>query len=310
MIDSMKSGKHKALPLQKKYPFVSLALPLYKSRRFLDIILENLNTLEYPNLEILISDRHCADDAIDILQARFGSDARFHFFRARDEINYVEHFNFLLRAATGEYFFWLMHDDSYPSNYITALADALDENPNAILAYGGLEMLRHDGSREMFESRNFTNADAWNTREIFRRFLAGHLILAVRGMYRLESAKQRGFIQPTRDLFAADFLWTFAQAFTGRWCFVPTLTVKKRIYPTSALGHWRTHTARHTLAEVKALHLYLVNHAPNVREKIRACGVIVLWMLLRLGGDALYGMRLHQHLHKPIQKFILPRLGI
>ncbi len=290
-------------------PLVSLALPLYKSRRFLDIIIENLETLAYPNLEILISDRHCADDAIDTLQARFGDDARFQFFRARDEINYVEHFNFLLRAATGDYFFWLMHDDSYPPNYISALANALDENRDAILAYGGLEMLRHDGSREMFESRNFTNENAWNTREIFRRFLAGHLILAVRGLYRLQAAKQRGLIQPTRDLYAADFLWTFATAFSGRWIYLANVYVMKRFYPTSALGHWDSHTARHTLAEVAALSIYLVNHAPNLREKIRACAVIVLWMLLRLGGDALHWMRLHQHLHKPIQKFIFPRLG-
>lgn len=285
---------------------VTMALPLYKSRRFLDIITENLDALDYPNLEILISDRHCADEAIDILQARYGHDPRFQFLRARDEINYVEHFNSLLCAATGAYFFWLMHDDSYPPQYITVLANALNEHPDAILAYGGIELLRPDGSREIIKSQ-VSNRTKWNTREIFRRFLDGHLLLAVRGLYRLAPLRQRGLlIQPTRDLFAADFLWTFATAFMGRWIFMPELCVQKRIYPTSALGHWHSHTAPHTLAEAKALRIYLIDRAPNTREKIRGASVILVWTLLRLGGDALYWTRLHQRLHNPIQQFLVP----
>lgn len=86
-------------------PLVTLALPLYKSNRFLEIIIENLETLTYANLEIIISDRHCADNSIEILKARFAQDARFCFLSAHDEITWIEHFNVLLHTARGKYFF-------------------------------------------------------------------------------------------------------------------------------------------------------------------------------------------------------------
>ena len=46
------------------------------SLRFLEIISENIRNADYPNLEILIGDRHLADDTVDQLRARFPNDAR------------------------------------------------------------------------------------------------------------------------------------------------------------------------------------------------------------------------------------------
>ena len=92
-------------------PLVSLALPLYRSFLFFDIITANLDSIAYPNLEILISDRHCADDTLERLASRYASYSRFHFFRATDQLNWIEHYNFLLRAAQGKYMLWMPHDD-------------------------------------------------------------------------------------------------------------------------------------------------------------------------------------------------------
>jgi glycosyltransferase involved in cell wall biosynthesis len=284
-------------------PPVTLALPLFKSNRFLGIIIENLETLDYGNLEILISDRHCADDALEKLKARFGHDARFHFIAARDEINWVEHFNLLLSAATGKYFFWMMHDDSYPPNYVRALVEPLEQYPDAVLAYGGLEALHDDGTRLLYRpDASFAGVGDWTLREIFRRFLAEHLLLAVRGIYRRAAVLRSGIlILPTRDLFAADFVWTFATAFVGRWVCVSEVMVQKRFYPTSALAHWKSHTARHTFSEMVVLRKYLVSPARNVRGKLRGVCVIAVWAAIRLSGDFLYWTGMHACLHKPLQ---------
>ena len=40
-------------------PLVTVGIPLYRSARFLPSIIENLEALDYSNMEILISDRHC-----------------------------------------------------------------------------------------------------------------------------------------------------------------------------------------------------------------------------------------------------------
>lgn len=291
-------------------PLVTLALPLYKSRRFLDIIVANLEAIECPNLEILISDRHCADDALDVLRARFGNDGRFQFLQAHDEINWVEHFNFLLRTATGKYFFWMMHDDTYPPDYVSRLVEPLELDPEAVLAYGGIELLSSDGSRELREPvPQVARTGNWTMHEIMRRFLDGRLLLAVRGLYRREQVTRRGnFILPTRDLIAADFLWTFATAFEGRWIFVPNVRVKKRIHAGSALGHWKSHSAQNTFAEMRVLFAYLVPSAPNWNARVRGLTAIFLWMILRLGGDFLHWTGLHKRFHKPLQQRLDARL--
>src|SRR6187397_2030409 len=73
-------------------PLVSVAIPLYRSRPFVDRIARNIETLDYPSVEILISDRHMDDDAIELLGARFAGDPRIRLLRANDRAGWVEHY--------------------------------------------------------------------------------------------------------------------------------------------------------------------------------------------------------------------------
>lgn len=99
----------------------------------------------------------------------------------------------------------------------------------------------------------------------------------------------------TDDLFAADFLWTFATAFVGRWVCVPEVVVQKRFYATSALGQWKTHSARHTFSEMAVLRRYLVVPAHGARAKMRALGVIAVLGILRSDGDLMHWTGTHTH---------------
>lgn len=110
-------------------PLLTVAIPLYKSRRFLEIISENIRNADYPNLEILVGDRHLADDTLEQLRARFPDDSRLRFLTAKDRLPWVEHYNALLAAASGQYFLWMPHDDSFPPGYIGALVDRLEAAP-------------------------------------------------------------------------------------------------------------------------------------------------------------------------------------
>lgn len=200
----------------------------------------------------------------------------------------------------------MMHDDSYPPDYVTGLVECLEKCPDAVLAYGGLVALYENGTQKMQRpDPSFAGAKGWNLREIFRRFLAEHLLLAVRGIYRREMALQRGiFILPTRDLIAADFLWIMATAFVGRWICVPDILVTKRYYPTSALAYWKSHTAKHTISELAALEKYLVASAPGFREKARGCVAVVFWAILRFGGDFLFWIGMHARWHSRLHRVL------
>ncbi len=288
-------------------PLVTLALPLYKSCRFLDIIIENLETLAYPNLEILISDRHCADDAIDVLQARFGQDARFRFFRARDEINWVTHYNFLLRAATGKYFLWMAHDDSYSPNYVTALVYALEQHADAIVAYGTFEGIFPEGARIILpKAVPFSNTEPWTMHTAFRMFLDHQLGPAFHGVFRREPILQKGlFLLTTRDANAADFVWMFGIACMGPWLWTPDCYFLKRFYPTSTHAIWTTRTWRHTLAEIPIVRAYVVDTETSVPRRVRGWSIVLVWTLFRLGGNARDALHAHPALDGQIRRFLL-----
>ena len=80
---------------------VSVGIPLYRSHPFLDSLRANCAALAAEdNVEVIISDRHGLDDAIDVLRSEWGHDPRFRFLAADDRLNWIEHMNLLLRAAT------------------------------------------------------------------------------------------------------------------------------------------------------------------------------------------------------------------
>ena len=79
-------------------------MPLYRSMRYLDIITRNIEAIDYANVEIILSDRHGFDDALEKISARFPGDKRLRFIAATDQISWVENYNVLLKAALGEYF--------------------------------------------------------------------------------------------------------------------------------------------------------------------------------------------------------------
>jgi hypothetical protein len=52
-------------------PLVSAAIPLHRSRHLVDVIASNIERVDYPAVESLISDRHLDGDALDVLAERF-----------------------------------------------------------------------------------------------------------------------------------------------------------------------------------------------------------------------------------------------
>ncbi len=289
-----------------RLPLVSVALPLYKSRRFFDILCANLDTLAYPNLEILISDHHCADNALAQLYARYGDDARVRFFAARDEINWVEHFNLLLRAARGKYFFWMPHDDSYARDFVSVLVEKLEQAPDAVLAYGSMLGLHPNGvQKPPRTTAPFSNDAAWTWREPLKLFLEQHLWLASHGMVRRARVVEKNlFLPATRDTNAADIVWTFALACTGRFVWTPQCLIQKRFYSTSTHAQWKLRTWRHSVREFSLLRALLQNSSVSPRERMRAETLALIWTILRLGGNTLDTIRAPNTVDERIRKLL------
>ncbi len=267
-------------------PLVSIAIPLYCSAPWVQNILENIARIDYPKVEIILSDRHCADDALATLEQQFREDPRMNFIRATDGLNWVAHYNLLLASASGKYFLWMPHDDLYPAGYVQRLVTALETDPDAVLAYGRMDSARRGQVPSNLVRLTLPNGDLriWSPRDAGRLFARGNQAgVAFRGLFRRERVVERGlYVRPTTvGLEMADEYWLLAVALLGPFRFVPSCSCQKRYYPGSAHSRWR-YTFQVRLNGLRTVQSYLRDYCPSRWDRCSVMWRFSFWTLRRL----------------------------
>jgi glycosyltransferase involved in cell wall biosynthesis len=296
----------------QQLPLVSVGIPLFRSRRFVDNVIGNIEAIDYPNLEVIISDRHCDDDTIELLAARFASDHRIRCLGGSDRLNWVEHFNFLLRISSGQYFLWMAHDDCYPSDYISQLVDCLESRPDVVLAYGRLEAVQLDDRPTPWSPRSELPVGAeerWSLWVALKLLYFWNIWVPCRGVFRRDVVLQSQlFIRPTHETSDSDAYWLFGLALKGRFHFVPSCHCKKRFYPTSTSAQWRPRKSRHIVSAGIVLCSYIKDFARNRWEVCYGTTLVCLWSLLRMIGISTQSLHLSSRRWRNSLRQILKRV--
>lgn len=230
-------------------PLVSIGIPLYRSRRFADRVVRNITAIAYPNVEVIVSDRHGDDDAADEIARRLANDRRVRVVAAADQLTWVEHYNWLLDSAAGTYFMWMPHDDEFPSHYVGTLVAALEERPDVVLAYGGIERVdldgrridrpSHDRPRPARDGHEPAAGRPWSPRAAAARLVRRETEAPFRGVFRREVVRRAGlFIRSTPGNVAADTYWVFALALLGPFERIDGCVCRKAYYPESTHARW------------------------------------------------------------------------
>lgn len=227
-------------------PLISVAIPLYGSGRFLPVIFDNIDNLTHPNLEVLVSDRHGLDDAIDRVADRYRGDSRVRILRSDDAIGWVDHFNLLAREARGEFFMWMPHDDSFPAGYLEGLVQPMVEHQQVGLCYGNVEPLNLDGIRRQRWRYSDTPGIIRSPPGLFGAiaFYMVHPWVPFRGLARRSLIIDRGlFVEHCREDYAADVNWVMSMLHLAPLMHVSGVSCAKRFYPESTYRTTRV-TAR------------------------------------------------------------------
>jgi len=244
------------------HPLVTVAIPLSRSKPFVDCVLNNINSLRYPNIEIIISDQHLEDDALELIEKANPKDRRCKYFASSSAINWVEHYNFLLEKASGKYFMWMPHDDTFPADYISKLVSALENSPKSILAFGQIECIDMDENllkKPTFPDPPDISPDEWNERSSLELLINWSLGVPFRGLFRREEIlKNNLYVKQTRGNLFADKYWVFATGLIGHLLFVPNCKCRKRYHSNSAHANWNENFL-HRLSSLKVLYSYSSN---------------------------------------------------
>ena len=266
------------------YPKVTVAVPLYHSAQFLPIVTETLRGFAYPNLEFLISDRHCKDDAIERIQKLFAADSRFRFLVAGDELDWVAHYNLLLREASGDYFVWVSHDDSYSTDFVEKLVEVLEKQADAVVAYARAERIDMTGQPIHHIAAKIPRASLTpGPLTAYRIALSGGL--QFHGLFRRKWLLDRKlWIRPTIQNIASDMLWIFTLAMLGKAVYVNDCVLRKRYYSTSTHKGWRASMRGHHIWNFARVgRSYAEDYVSSRAQRLFAISVIyaacILWRL-------------------------------
>jgi hypothetical protein len=239
----------------------TVAIPMHASMPFLDVISANVAALP-SDVQIILSDRTGADDAIDHLLRRHGDDPRIRFVRGHG-VGIVEHYNRLLREADGEYFMWMPHDDSFPAEYVPLLRAALDDHPDAILAFGSIRPVDLDGALVAKEVQPDPPIElGQRSRADEAIFLWRHwqLWIPYRGlMRRREVLRRRLYLRHGPREMWHDIPWGFAMTVAAPIVFVPGCSCVKRYHPDSHHAPWDERRAVDELGDVVVVARYLAS---------------------------------------------------
>ena len=128
-------------------PRLTVGLPVYNGARYVAQSLDALLGQSYSDFELIISDNASTDETAEICRDYTARDPRVSYFRQPRNIGLAPNHNFVADKARGDLFKWAAGDDLYGRDLLKLCVEALDENPQVVLAHSWTAMI--DGSNQV-----------------------------------------------------------------------------------------------------------------------------------------------------------------
>jgi glycosyltransferase involved in cell wall biosynthesis len=116
-------------------PRLSIGLPVYNGENYVAEAIEALLGQTYEDFELVISDNASTDGTAGICRRYEKQDSRIRYMRQRRNIGMQPNHNLVITQARGELFKMASHDDLYARDLLKRCVDALDEDPQVVIAH-------------------------------------------------------------------------------------------------------------------------------------------------------------------------------
>jgi glycosyltransferase involved in cell wall biosynthesis len=117
-------------------PRVAIGIPVYNGENFLEQAIRSVVHQDFQDIQVIICDNASNDRTQEISRQFAARHKEITYYRNSQNIGAGPNFNKVFSLCTGEYFQWIAHDDWISDNYVRLCAEALDRNPDAVLAHG------------------------------------------------------------------------------------------------------------------------------------------------------------------------------
>jgi glycosyltransferase involved in cell wall biosynthesis len=131
--------------LNKDMPLVSIGLPVYNREGLIAKTLDSLLAQTFKNFELVISDNLSTDKTGEICRKYAAQDSRIRYIRQEKNLGMLGNFNFVKQEAKGKYFLWTASDDMCEPQFVEALVEQLEKDPELALVMADLKYVSESG---------------------------------------------------------------------------------------------------------------------------------------------------------------------
>jgi glycosyltransferase involved in cell wall biosynthesis len=129
---------------------VTIITPSYNQSAYLEQTIRSVLDQDHTQIEYMVIDGASTDDSVEIIKKYAG---KLAYWVSEKDHGQAEAINKGFARASGEVIAWLNSDDYYLPGAISAAVKVLDENPDAVLAYG--DMLAVDEHGRTFNTMHY-----------------------------------------------------------------------------------------------------------------------------------------------------------
>ena len=211
-------------------PKVTAVLPCHNAEAFIGATLANIASLTWPNLEILVGEDCSTDGTAAIVRDFIAGDPRFRLIERKVNLGWIGNSNDLMAQASGEFIFFAFHDDLIAPDFVEQTHGALRDRPEAVLAFGALQLTEVDGRSWVlvFDAMDHAETLSQRTRPFINEDL--HWWIAVHGLFRSRAVQKVGGLKPHEEgEYFADWHWLLHMAILGEFVRVDGLLVWKNL---------------------------------------------------------------------------------
>lgn len=214
-------------------PVISVGMPVYNGEGYLEAAIRAVLEQTFDDFELIISDNASTDRTAEICNDFAASDSRVRFSRNPDNIGAAANYNRVFELARGPYFRWMNADDSCMPTLHALCLKALEENRDAVLAYGKTAIMDQEG--KILEAYD-DNLDLRQptAKERYQEFFAGvGLTNAIYGLMRTAVVASTGRMR-NGSFPAADINFMAELTLYGKFIELPEQLFYRRMHPQSS----------------------------------------------------------------------------
>ena len=135
-------------------PLITVGIPVFNGEKFLKKRLDSVLNQTYKNFEVIISDNASTDDTSKLCNEIIKKEKNIQYYLQKENIGYVNNFNFLIKKTNGKYFTFAAVDDVWEPNFLEKNVNILQTNDKIV---GSIGTVKYFGNAQtQSETSRFT----------------------------------------------------------------------------------------------------------------------------------------------------------